>query len=177
MNTFWWVALAAVVLLALVAAVVDGRGRSDRGSRSRRPAGSVRPPSRPSRPPSRPSEPEGRVPRAGEVWWADVPYEDGPGSKDRPCLVLSVRGRGRGRTALVVKITSKHHEERPGVIALPAGTVGDRHGRRSFLETDELREVRIGAFRRRVGAVDPGVWERVRKLAAGSTRPLQGQGA
>ncbi|CAM5589397.1 MULTISPECIES: type II toxin-antitoxin system PemK/MazF family toxin [Streptomyces] len=164
MNTFWWVALAAVVLLALVAAVVDGRGRSDRGPRSRRPAGSVRPPSRPS---SRPSEPEGRVPRAGEVWWADVPYEDGPGSKDRPCLVLSVRGRGRGRTALVVKITSKHHEERPGVIALPAGTVGDRHGRRSFLETDELREVRIGAFRRRVGAVDPGVWERVRKLAAG----------
>lgn len=34
MNTFWWVALVAVVLLALVAAVVDGRGRSDRGPRS-----------------------------------------------------------------------------------------------------------------------------------------------
>ncbi|GGP61001.1 MULTISPECIES: type II toxin-antitoxin system PemK/MazF family toxin [Streptomyces] len=172
MDTFWWVALGAVVLLALVAAVVDGRGRSDRGPRSRRPgrpgrpAGSARPPSRPSAS-SRPSGPEGRVPRAGEVWWADVPYEDGPGSKDRPCLVLSVRGRGRRRTALVAKITSKHHEERPGVIALPAGTVGDRQGRRSFLETDELREVRVGAFRRRVGAVDPGVWERVRKSAAG----------
>ncbi|WP_432022434.1 type II toxin-antitoxin system PemK/MazF family toxin [Streptomyces parvus] len=174
MNTFWWVALGAVVLLALVAAVVDGRGRSDRGPRSRRPgrsgrpAGSVRPPSRPSRPPasSRPSQSEGREPRAGEVWWADVPYEDGPGSKDRPCLVISVRGRGRGRKAVVAKITSKHHEERPGVIALPAGAVGDRQGRRSFLETDELREVRIAAFRRRVGAVDPGVWERVRKLGA-----------
>ncbi|MEU3434551.1 type II toxin-antitoxin system PemK/MazF family toxin, partial [Streptomyces sp. NPDC006863] len=37
MDTFWWVALIAVVLLALVAAVVDGRGRSDRGPRSRRP--------------------------------------------------------------------------------------------------------------------------------------------
>ncbi|MEV5577060.1 type II toxin-antitoxin system PemK/MazF family toxin [Streptomyces parvus] len=174
MNTFWWVALGAVVLLALVAAVVDGRGRSDRGPRSRRPgrsgrpAGSVRPPSRPSRPSasSRPSQSEGRGPRAGEVWWADVPYEDGPGSKDRPCLVISVRGRGRGRKAVVAKITSKHHEERPGVIALPAGAVGDRQGRRSFLETDELREVRIAAFRRRVGAVDPGVWERVRKLGA-----------
>ncbi|ROV65029.1 type II toxin-antitoxin system PemK/MazF family toxin, partial [Streptomyces globisporus] len=161
MNTFWWVALVAVVLLALVAAVVDGRGRSDRGPRSRRPGrtgrpgqpvGSTRPPSRPSRPsPSRPSRPDGRVPRAGEVWWADVPYEDGPGSKDRPCLVISVRGRGRGRTALVAKITSKHHEERPGVIALPAGTVGDRRGRQSFLETDELREVRVASFRRRVG--------------------------
>ncbi|MFD4744620.1 type II toxin-antitoxin system PemK/MazF family toxin [Streptomyces rubiginosohelvolus] len=165
MNTFWWVVLVAVVLLALVAAVVDGRGRSDRGPRSRRPgrpAGSARPPSRPSRP----STSDARVPRAGEVWWADVPYEDGPGSKDRPCLVISVRGRGRGRTALVAKITSKHHEERPGVIALPAGTVGDRRGRQSFLETDELREVRVDAFRRRVGAVDPGVWERVRKLGA-----------
>ncbi|MDQ0984732.1 type II toxin-antitoxin system PemK/MazF family toxin [Streptomyces sp. V2I9] len=173
MNTFWWVALVAVVLLALVAAVVDGRGRSDRGPRSRRPAGTARtrPPSRPSRPSSRPSGPadrgDGRTPRAGEVWWADVPYEDGPGSKDRPCLVLSVRGRGRGRSALVAKITSKHHEERPGVIALPAGTVGDRQGRQSFLETDELREVRVAAFRRRVGAVDAELWERVRGLGAG----------
>ncbi|MDX5575485.1 type II toxin-antitoxin system PemK/MazF family toxin [Streptomyces sp. ID01-9D] len=125
MDTFWWVALAAVVLLALVAAVVDGRGRSDRGPRSRRPrqpVGSARPPSRPSGPDARGGgREEGRTPRAGEVWWADVPYEDGPGSKDRPCLVISVRGRGRGRTALVAKITSKHHEERPGVIALPRG--------------------------------------------------------
>ncbi|MFD7747586.1 type II toxin-antitoxin system PemK/MazF family toxin [Streptomyces sp. NPDC059698] len=172
MNTFWWVALAAVVLLALVAAVVDGRGRSDRGPRSRRPgrpagAARTRPPSRPSRPSSRPERPadrgDGRTPRAGEVWWADVPYEDGPGWKDRPCLVLSVRGR----SALVAKITSKHHEERPGVIALPAGTVGDRRGRRSFLETDELREVRVAAFRRRVGTVDARLWERVRGLGAG----------
>ncbi|MFD4026725.1 type II toxin-antitoxin system PemK/MazF family toxin [Streptomyces sp. NPDC058576] len=169
MNTFWWVALVAVVLLALVAAVVDGRGRSDRGPRSRRP----RQPERKAgaRPPGRPSGPEGRgdgrTPRAGEVWWADVPFEDGPGSKDRPCLVISVRGRGRGRMALVAKITSKHHEERPGVIALPSGTVGDRQGRQSFLETDELREVRIGGFRRRVGSVDPELWERVRGLEAG----------
>ncbi|CAO0832807.1 hypothetical protein SMICM17S_07949 [Streptomyces microflavus] len=35
---FWWVALVAVVLLALVAAVVAGRGRSDRVPRFRRPA-------------------------------------------------------------------------------------------------------------------------------------------
>ncbi|MFJ9621564.1 type II toxin-antitoxin system PemK/MazF family toxin [Streptomyces sp. NPDC101181] len=166
MDTFWWVALVAVVLVALVASVVDGRGRSDRGPRSRRrpgrPAGSTRPPGKPSGPAERG---EGRGPRPGEVWWADVPYEDGPGSKDRPCLVLSVRGRGRGRAALVAKITSKHHEERPGVIALPAGTVGDARGRRSFLETDELREVRISEFRRRVGTVEPELWERVRKLA------------
>lgn len=89
-----------------------------------------------------------------------MPYEDGPGTKDRPCLVLSVRGD----SALVAKITSKHHEERPGVIALPAGAVVDARGRASFLETDELREVALRGFRRLVGVVDAGVWERVRKL-------------
>lgn len=90
-----------------------------------------------------------------------MPYEDGPGSKDRPCLVLSVRGG----TALVAKITSRYHDERSGVIALPPGTVGDAQGRPSFLETDELRDVRVGEFRRRVGTVDPAVWDQVRHLA------------
>ncbi|WP_028813131.1 type II toxin-antitoxin system PemK/MazF family toxin [Streptomyces flavidovirens] len=151
MDMSWWVALAAVVVLALVAAVVDGRGRG------RRPEGRTRPPARPGEPRRRAPE---RAPRAGEIWWADVPYEDGPGSKDRPCLVLSVRGD----SALIAKITSKHHDERPGVIALPPGAVGDARGRRSFLETDELRDVGVLGFRRRVGVADPAVWERVRHL-------------
>ncbi len=89
-----------------------------------------------------------------------MPYEDGPGAKDRPCLVLRVRGG----SVLVAKITSKYHEDRPGVIALPAGAVGDARGRASFLETDELREVAVRVFRRRAGVVDPEVWQRVRKL-------------
>ncbi|MEV5682324.1 type II toxin-antitoxin system PemK/MazF family toxin [Streptomyces sp. NPDC055082] len=173
MNTTWWVALVAVVLLALVAAVVDGRGRSGRRPRRRdrgagreagraagrgaeRPGGRTRPPGKPSAP----GRGGGRTPRPGEIWWAEVPYEDGPGAKDRPCLVLSVRGD----RAVVAKITSKHHVERPGVIALPPGTVGDARGRQSFLETDELRDVAVRGFRRRVGGVDPGVWERVRGL-------------
>ncbi|MFB6870892.1 type II toxin-antitoxin system PemK/MazF family toxin [Streptomyces sp. NPDC056323] len=166
--SWWWIALVLVVLLALVAAVADGRGRGGRrprgssrrsavsGTRSGgRPGGRTRPPAGPGRGPG----PEHR-PRPGEIWWAEVPYEDGPGAKDRPCLVLSVRGD----SALVAKITSKYHEERPGVIALPAGTVGDALGRASFLETDELREVAVRGFRRRVGVVDAGVWERVRGL-------------
>ncbi|MCX4786973.1 MULTISPECIES: type II toxin-antitoxin system PemK/MazF family toxin [unclassified Streptomyces] len=164
--SWWWIAFAVVVLLALVAAVADGRGRGGRGPGGRRggsagarsggrPGGRTRPPAGPGREPG----PE-RRPRPGEIWWAEVPYEDGPGTKDRPCLVLSVRGD----SALVAKITSKHHEERPGVIALPAGAVGDARGRASFLETDELREVALRGFRRLVGVVDAGVWERVRKL-------------
>ncbi|MFE6481402.1 type II toxin-antitoxin system PemK/MazF family toxin [Streptomyces sp. NPDC057757] len=151
MDTFWWLALAVVVLLALVAALVDGWGRG------RRPAGRRRPPGRPAAP--RP----GRAPRprAAEIWWASVPYEDGPGGKDRPCLVLRVRGG----TVTVAKITSKYHDERPGVIALPPGAVGDARGRASFLETDELREVPLSDFRRRAGKADPKLWNQVRHLA------------
>ncbi|MGW6567443.1 type II toxin-antitoxin system PemK/MazF family toxin [Streptomyces sp. NPDC054975] len=175
MDTSWWPALVAVVVIALVVALADGWKRS-----ARRPGGRTRPPARPSTRPSAPGRLPERLPRAGEIWWADVPYEDGPTSegaarsasgravagdgraKDRPCLVLSLRGD----CALVVKITSKYHDERPAVIALPPGSVGDAQGRPSFLETDELREVPVWEFRRKVGTADPVVWDQVRHLAS-----------
>ncbi|MGW1886588.1 type II toxin-antitoxin system PemK/MazF family toxin [Streptomyces sp. NPDC001970] len=176
MDTSWWLALGAVVVIALVAAVGRGRpsgrpsgrprGREERGRgpgrpdgrRPGRPHGRRPAPDRPA--PGRPAGPT-RRPQPGEIWWADVPYEDGPGSKDRPCLVLHVHGG----SARVAKITSKYHDERPGVIALPPGAVGETHGRPSFLETDELREVRVRDFRRRVGVVDPLLWDQVRHLS------------
>ncbi|MFF5935512.1 type II toxin-antitoxin system PemK/MazF family toxin [Streptomyces sp. NPDC012508] len=185
MDTSWWPALVAVVVIALVAVVADGRKRSARrpdrrpGGRTRPPGGRTRPPGRPPVRPSAPWKAPARLPRAGEIWWAEVPYEDGPKSagaarsasgravvgdersKDRPCLVLSLRGDH----ALVAKITSKYHDERPAVIALPPGAVGDAQGRPSFLETDELREVPVWEFRRRVGTADPVVWDQVRHLA------------
>ncbi|AJF65400.1 type II toxin-antitoxin system PemK/MazF family toxin [Streptomyces vietnamensis] len=160
MDTSWWPALVAVVVIALVVALADGWRRSSRRPAPRRPAGRTRPPRGPAGPRRAPARP-GRAPRAAEIWWADVPFEDGPGSKDRPCLVLVVRGD----SALVAKITSKYHDERPGVIALPPGAVGDAQGRPSFLETDELREVPVADFRRRVGEADPVVWDQVRHLA------------
>jgi len=123
-----------------------------------------------SRPPGRPSSgrPSGRsegstaparLPEPREIWWARVPFEDGAGAKDRPCLVL----RRGSRTATVLKITSKHHAELPGVLPLPPGTVGDQAHRASWLETEESREVPFGDFRRRVGTVDQQLWTRVRK--------------
>ncbi|MFJ8692942.1 type II toxin-antitoxin system PemK/MazF family toxin [Streptomyces roseolilacinus] len=168
MDTSWWLALGAVVVVALVAAVADGWGRGGRrpggrGSRGRGPGGRTRPPGRaPGRRPAGPRTAPARRPEPGDIWWADVPFEDGPGSKDRPCLVLAVRGD----SALVAKITSKYREERAGVIALPPGSVGDARGRASFLDTGELRDVELWEFRRRVGAVDPLVWDRVRHLTA-----------
>ncbi|MER5972100.1 type II toxin-antitoxin system PemK/MazF family toxin [Streptomyces sp. NPDC002055] len=182
MDTSWWPVVGAVVVLALIAALVDGLGRSGRGGHRPRPRPSSRRPSRrpprsssrpssgtatrppsgtPGRPPKRVVPGGGPRPRPGEIWWADVPYEDGPGSKDRPCLVLDVRGH----TVLVAKITSRFHDGRPGVIPLPEGTVGDARGRQSFLETDELREVRLDEFRRCAGKLDRSVWTRVRHLS------------
>ncbi|MEU9593919.1 type II toxin-antitoxin system PemK/MazF family toxin [Streptomyces sp. NPDC048219] len=154
MDTSWWLALAAVVLLALVAAVVDGWGAG-----RRRPGGGRRPPGRPRGP----LGPRGRSvrPRPAEIWWANVPFEDVRGAKDRPCLVIAVRGR----QVLVAKITSRYREGRAGVIPLPPGAVGDGRGRASYLETDELRRVPVGDFRRRVGEVDPALWDQVRHLA------------
>ncbi|MFD7935503.1 type II toxin-antitoxin system PemK/MazF family toxin [Streptomyces sp. NPDC059755] len=167
MDTSWWLALAAVILLALVATLVDGWGRGRRPKRR-----GTRPPGRTTgRTPGRTTErPSGRStrgqgfagrPQPAEIWWADVPFEDGPGVKDRPCLVLMVRGD----RATVAKITSKYHDERAGVIPLPPGAVGDAQGRPSFLETDELRQIRVSDFRRRVGVVDPVLWDQVRHLA------------
>ncbi|MGW2044200.1 type II toxin-antitoxin system PemK/MazF family toxin [Streptomyces sp. NPDC001858] len=155
MDTSWWLALAALVLLALVATLVDGWGRRGRLRRRR-----TRPPGRAAGRPSRRRGLAGK-PRPAEIWWANVPFEDGlPGNKDRPCLVLTVRGD----RVTVAKITSKYHEERAGVIPLPPGAVGDAQGRASFLETGELREVRVWDFRRRVGVVDPLLWDQVRHL-------------
>ncbi|MEU3303775.1 type II toxin-antitoxin system PemK/MazF family toxin [Streptomyces sp. NPDC006678] len=159
MDTSWWLALGAVVVVALVAAVTRVRPGGRVGP-------SARPGRAPGRPPGRPFERGARPgparrPQPGEIWWANVPYEDGPGSKDRPCLVLAVRGGA----ARVAKITSRYHDERPGVIPLPPGTVGDAQGRASFLETDELREVRVRDFRRRVGVVDPLLWDQLRHLS------------
>ncbi|MEW1641454.1 type II toxin-antitoxin system PemK/MazF family toxin [Streptomyces sp. NPDC091219] len=138
MNTYWWLGLAAVVLLALIATLVDGWGRgSSRRARGDRP-------------------------RPAEIWWANVPYEDRPGAaKDRPCLVLAVRGR----KVTVAKITSKNHEERGGVIPLPPGAVDDARGRASYLETGEVRKVAVSDFRRKVGVVDPVLWDQVRHLS------------
>ncbi|MFF4382343.1 type II toxin-antitoxin system PemK/MazF family toxin [Kitasatospora sp. NPDC001547] len=146
MTATWLVlALLGVALLAAAAAALVRR---------------TRPAPRPAPRPAGPTGPRtGGAPQPREIWWAEVPFEDGPGSKDRPCLVLRVHGR----TATVAKITSRHRAERPGVLPLPPGSVGDRQGRTSWLETDELREVPLSAFRRRSGTVDGQVWARARR--------------
>nr|WP_031070319.1 type II toxin-antitoxin system PemK/MazF family toxin [Streptomyces sp. NRRL WC-3742] len=141
----------AVVGVAVVAAVAGALVRRSRTAAAPRTSAAPRA-----------AGPRTTGPRPQEIWWAQVPFEDGPGAKDRPCLVLRVNGR----TATVAKITSKQHA-RPGVLALPPGSTGDRQGRASWLETDELREVPLRDFRRRTGTVDGQVWARVQREVQG----------
>ncbi|MGA4841656.1 type II toxin-antitoxin system PemK/MazF family toxin [Streptomyces sp. G45] len=141
MDTSWWLALAAVVVLALVVTVVDGWGRSPRGA-SRR---------------ARRAAPGGAEPRGGEIWWV---RDAGGGGVERPFLVLSVRGD----RVVVAGISTRYHDGRAGVIALPPGAVGDVRGRARFVEPGVVRERALGDFRRRGGVVDPAVWDQVRHL-------------
>ncbi|MBW5482276.1 type II toxin-antitoxin system PemK/MazF family toxin [Streptomyces bambusae] len=141
MDTSWWPAVAAVVAVALVVLFFGGRVlRSAPAGR-----GAVHGPGPPPRP------------RAGEIWWT---------AQDRPCVVLSVRGR----VARVAPITGKYHDDRPGVIPLPPGVVGEVHGRPGFVEADRAQEVSVWEFRRRAGVLDPAVWDEVKGLGGGGGR-------
>src|SRR3954466_12083053 len=108
----WWLLLAALGAVLIVA----WQARSRVKSKTRRPGG-PRPPGRPKAPPSKTPSPKApplksrakaQKPRPGEIWWADVPYEDYSGHKVRPCVVL----RGRGGYRQVLKITSQDQSRR-----------------------------------------------------------------
>ncbi len=83
-------------------------------------------------------------PSPGEVWFADVPFADGTGSKDRPVLVLGVEGR----MCEVARFTSQDRSARRDHVAIPPGIPG--LARDSWID---LRPVHLplGAFRRRTG--------------------------
>jgi hypothetical protein len=129
-NTWWLLLIAAAAVLAVVAAVLLTR---------RRPKAGVKP---------------------GEIWWAEVPYEDGTGAKVRPCLVLRTK---RGRVD-VLKITSQDQSDRRDHVEIPTKTWDKRATHNSFLDLSDPIPVKAKAFERRAGAIDPKTWSLVRKL-------------
>ncbi|MEV7728266.1 hypothetical protein ACIRP0_32250 [Streptomyces sp. NPDC101733] len=140
MDTSWWPAVLAAVAVAVVV-LVPRRA----------------PPGRTLAPTPHGPGPAPPV-RAGDLWC----LADG-----RACLVLAVRVR-RER-ARVAWITGKYDDRRPGVIALPPGAVAvGAHGRGTFLEADRPQEVSLWEFRRRVGVLDPTVWDEVKGLGGGA---------
>ncbi|MCJ1677114.1 hypothetical protein MTF65_07095 [Streptomyces sp. APSN-46.1] len=138
MDTSWWPAVAAVVAVAVVVLVAGRRWGVARPT----------PPAHGAGPPPRP--------RSGELWC----LVDG-----RLCLVLAVRSV-RGHRARVAWITGKYDDRRAGVIPLPPGTV-EAQGRTTFLEADRPTEVSLWEFRRRLGVLDPALWDEVKGLGGG----------
>ncbi len=96
----------------------------------------------------------------GEIWWADVPYEDGSGHKVRPCLVL----RHQRRWVDVLKITSQDGSDRRDHVEIPTQGWDRRATHSSFLDLSHPYRVRPAAFQRRAGAVDDATWRQVRQL-------------
>ncbi|MER7165486.1 type II toxin-antitoxin system PemK/MazF family toxin [Micromonospora sp. NPDC000207] len=167
-----WLLWAALILLAVTGGWAWDAWRHASGRRSRPGRGAAgraagpktrgRQGSRPGKAP-RPRGTErsgtGTV-RPGEIWWADVPYVDGTGSKVRPCLVL---GTTRDR-ADVLKITSQDKSHRDDHVPIPTRDWHPQADRDSYLDLGEPIRVELAAFRDRAGRCDPTLWQEVRAL-------------
>ncbi|WP_214412707.1 type II toxin-antitoxin system PemK/MazF family toxin [Sphaerisporangium fuscum] len=167
------VLVAAVVVAALLVrrasthrapkASVPGR-RTSRPSRrrgARPPAGpGRRTPSVHSRPPSPAWESR---PAPGQIWWADVPYSDGSGSKVRPCLVVRTHPRG----AEVLKITSQDKSQRDDHFPIPTRSWDRDAVKDSWLDVSEPHFVADRGFRNLAAkACDARTWQRVTRVQA-----------
>lgn len=126
-----------------------------RATRPARPAGGMTVRSRP------PGGAPGSGPAPGEIWWADVPYTDGTGSKVRPCLVVRTHPRG----AEVLKITSQDKSDRDDHLPIPTAGWDRNATKDSWLDVSEPHFVGDGDFRDRAAAsCDARVWKRVTRL-------------
>jgi hypothetical protein len=161
-------ALLAVALLAVAALVWLLRRPS-----KRRPSGAPARPGRPSRPIARPKPTTTRSsttksgtatittgPTPGEIWWADVPYDDGSGSKVRPCVVLRPYRGGFE----VLKITSQDQSRRGDHVEIPTRGWDADADHNSFLDLSDPIRVATAAFDDKAGSLDAGVWTKVKAL-------------
>ncbi|MFG1861422.1 type II toxin-antitoxin system PemK/MazF family toxin [Microbispora bryophytorum] len=99
-------------------------------------------------------------PQPGEIWWADVPYEDGPGHKVRPCVVLRTHRDG----AEVLKITSQDRSDRSDHLEIPTRTWDPDADHNSFLDLTGPVRVPVADFQDRAGQLDARVWRQVCRL-------------
>ncbi|MFI5485453.1 type II toxin-antitoxin system PemK/MazF family toxin [Micromonospora echinaurantiaca] len=134
--------------------------RPGRGAPARSPGWSTAAP----RPRGADRTPDG-APRAGDIWWADVPYADGTGSKVRPCLVLRVDGR----SAEVLKITSQDKSDRDDHVRIPTRDWDPGADHDSYLDIGDPIRVPLPAFQDRAGPCDPTLWRHLRTLPHLST--------
>ncbi|PWR12944.1 PemK family transcriptional regulator [Micromonospora acroterricola] len=122
-----------------------------------RPRGADRPAAKPR---ARDSDRGAGAPKPGEIWWADVPYADGSGSKVRPCLVLRADPRG----ADVLKITSQDKSDRDDHVRIPTRDWDPGAEHDSYLSLTEPTRISSAAFADHAGRCDADLWRRVRAL-------------
>ncbi|MBQ0900593.1 type II toxin-antitoxin system PemK/MazF family toxin [Micromonospora sp. U21] len=111
-------------------------------------------------PRSRDADPGAGTPAPGEIWWADVPYADGSGSKVRPCLVLRADSRGVD----VLKITSQDKSDRDDHVRIPTRDWDPGAEHDSYLSLTEPTRISSAAFADRAGNCDADLWRSVRSL-------------
>ncbi|MFI9642112.1 type II toxin-antitoxin system PemK/MazF family toxin [Micromonospora sp. NPDC051925] len=160
-----WVLWGLLIVLAVVAGWGWNEwrrrgGRPSSGGRRTRPERGTPPRNRvrPTAPP-RPRTPTG-TPRPGDIWWADVPFHDGAGSKVRPCLVLRADDRG----GEVLKITSQDKSGRDDHVPIPTRGWDPDADHDSWLDLAEPLRIPADAFSRRAGSCDPTLWRQVQRL-------------
>ncbi len=102
----------------------------------------------------------GKQAQPGYVWFAAIPFDEGGGAKDRPCLVVRTHPRG----ALVLKVTSQDKRGRAEYTRMAVHTWDPTADRDSFLELYPLREVPYAAFRRPAGPCEHTLWTKVARL-------------
>jgi mRNA-degrading endonuclease toxin of MazEF toxin-antitoxin module len=107
-------------------------------------------------------------PDRGDIWWAEVPFSDGTGTKLRPCLVLLRHRRG----VVVLKITSQDKSRRRDHVPIPTRSWDARATKDSYLDLGEPIMVRPAAFQRRAGACDPKILREIRTRAGLQPREL-----
>jgi PemK-like, MazF-like toxin of type II toxin-antitoxin system len=105
-------------------------------------------------------------PRPQEIWFADVPFQDGTGAKVRPCLVLRVH-----RSSVdVLKITSQDKRNRWDHLEIETSSWDPKATHNSFVDFSSALTVTDHDFVRRAGTVDDPTWRQItRRHAAGWT--------
>jgi mRNA-degrading endonuclease toxin of MazEF toxin-antitoxin module len=96
----------------------------------------------------------------GEVWWAQVPFEEKSGSKDRPALVVAA---GK-RQATVLMFTSADKRGREGFV--PVDPRIWRSPRTSYLRLDRQITIPLTSMRRREGVADSRLMDEVTRSRA-----------
>jgi hypothetical protein len=97
-------------------------------------------------------------PTPGEIWWADVPFADRTGEKNRPCLVI----RTHPNSVEVLKITSQDKSKRRDHIPMPTAEWDPRARKDSWIDLSRTYSVIDYAFRNRAASrCHAWVWNQV----------------